>query len=151
MSDHLKTPDRAAVPAVETSSAVPAVPAQQGFGDDQMDAIMGRLLQVGVLLASSVVLVGGTLYLRLHHATRPHYAQFRSEAISLRQPAAMFRAIASGEPAAIIQLGILLLIATPIARVAFAAVAFAIERDRLYVVISLVILTVLLYGFFQPQ
>ena len=128
-----------------------AVALHEGFGDRQMDAIMGRLLQVGVVLASSVVLVGGVLFLRLHHATAPNYTHFASDAASLLQPAAMFHAIAAGNPAAIIQLGILLLIATPIARVIFAAIAFAIERDRLYVVISLVILSVLLYGFFQPQ
>ena len=123
----------------------------QGFGDDEMDAIMGRLLQVGVLLASSVVLVGGVLFLRLHHATAPNYTHFTSDAASLLRPAAMFHAIAAGNPAAIIQLGILLLIATPVARVIFAAIAFAIERDRLYVIISLIILCVLTYGFFQRQ
>lgn len=120
------------------------------FGDEQMDAIMGRLLQAGVLLASSVVLVGGVLYLRLHHASRPSYGRFSGESASLRDPRYLFHAIGQGSPAAIIQLGILLLIATPVARVLFAAVAFAIERDKLYVAISLIILLVLLYGFFQP-
>ena len=129
----------------------PATLVPEKFGDEQMDAIMGRLLQVGVLLASAVVLVGGGLYLRMHHTSPPDYAHFHREASAVRQPAAMFRAIAVGNPAAIIQLGILLLIATPIARVVFAAIAFAIERDRLYVAISLIILAVLLYGFFQPQ
>lgn len=126
-------------------------PEHEAFGDREMDAIMGRLLQIGVLLASSVVLVGGVLYLRLHHASRPSYTHFTSDAASLLRPSAMLHAIANGNPAAIIQLGILLLIATPIARVVFAAFAFAIERDRLYVIISLVILCVLLYGFFQTQ
>lgn len=121
------------------------------FGDRQMDAIMGRLLEVGVLLASSVVLVGGVLYLRLHHASAPSYRHFTSDAASLLRPSAMLHAIKQEDPAAIIQLGILLLIATPIARVIFAAIAFAIERDRLYVIISLIILCVLLYGFFQTQ
>jgi uncharacterized membrane protein len=123
----------------------------EAFGDRQMDAIMGRLLQIGVLLASSVVLVGGILYLRLHHASAPNYSHFRRDAATLLRPSAMLHAIAQGNPAAIIQLGILLLIATPIARVIFAAVAFAIERDRLYLVISLIVLCVLLYGFFQAQ
>ena len=42
------------------------------------------------------------------------------------------------------QFGLLLLIATPVARVAMAVVGFALERDRLYVVVSLIVLTVLL-------
>ena len=54
-----------------------------------------------------------------------------------------------GNPAAIIQLGILLLIATPIARVLFAIIGFAIERDRLYIVVSLTVLAVLMFGIFH--
>ncbi len=45
-----------------------------------------------------------------------------------------------------IQLGLLLLIATPIARVAFSVVGFAIERDRMYVVFTLIVLAILLYS-----
>jgi uncharacterized membrane protein len=46
------------------------------------------------------------------------------------------------------QLGLLLLIATPIARVMFSAVAFAMERDRMYVGFTLIVLAVLLYSLF---
>lgn len=152
MTDLIKSPaGKLQITHPDLPQSVPNTNAHDGFGDAQMDSIMGRLLQVGVLLASSVVLVGGVLFLRLHHATAPNYTHFSSDAASLYKPAAMLHAILAANPAAIIQLGILLLIATPIARVIFAAIAFAIERDRLYVVISLVILCVLLYGFFQTQ
>jgi uncharacterized membrane protein len=50
---------------------------------------------------------------------------------------------------AIIQLGLLLLIATPVARVAFSAVAFAIEHDYMYVVITLIVLAILSYSLFS--
>jgi len=46
----------------------------------------------------------------------------------------------------LIQLGLLLLIATPLARVAFSVVAFALEGDRLYVGVALIVLTVLVYS-----
>jgi uncharacterized membrane protein len=46
------------------------------------------------------------------------------------------------------QLGLLLLIATPIARVAFSAVAFAIEGDKMYVLFTLIVFGVLLYSLF---
>jgi uncharacterized membrane protein len=49
-------------------------------------------------------------------------------------------------PRSIIQLGLLLLIATPILRVAFSLVGFAIERDRAYVIITSIVLAVLLYS-----
>jgi len=63
----------------------------------------------------------------------------------------MGHGLATGDPATIIQLGVLLLIATPVARVAFALVAFAIERDKLYVTVSLTVLVVLLISFFHSQ
>jgi uncharacterized membrane protein len=44
------------------------------------------------------------------------------------------------------QLGLLLLIATPVARVAFSLAAFAVQRDRLYVVVTLVVLGVLTFS-----
>jgi uncharacterized membrane protein len=51
----------------------------------------------------------------------------------------------------IIQLGLLLLIATPIARVAFAAYGFARQRDWMYVGIAAFVLSVLLYGVFASN
>ena len=55
----------------------------------------------------------------------------------------VLRGVGAGRSAALIQLGLLLLIATPIARVALAAVAFATQRDRTYVIITLIVLAVL--------
>ena len=114
------------------------------FDDDRMEAIMGRLLQVGVLLASTTVLVGGVLYLRERASVPVSYRTFSGEAGALRHLSQLAQGIARGDPAAIIQLGVLLLIATPIARVIFATIAFAIERDGLYLAISLGVLAVLL-------
>lgn len=114
------------------------------FDDQRMELIMGRLLQAGVLLASAVVLVGGILYVHAHSAAPMNYRVFSSEPAFLRRPGQLFRYVARGDGAAIVQLGILLLIATPIARVIFAVIAFAIERDRLYVAVSLFVLAVLM-------
>jgi uncharacterized membrane protein len=52
----------------------------------------------------------------------------------------------NGRGRGLIQLGLLFLIATPIARVAFSIVGFAIERDRMYVVFTLIVLAILLYS-----
>ena len=116
------------------------------FDDRRMEVMMGRLLQAGVLLASTVVLVGGILYLKAHGDAPANFRTFTGEAASLRYPARLFSLLRQGEPAAIVQLGILLLIATPIARVAFAVIGFAIERDRLYIAVSLTVLAVLIFG-----
>jgi uncharacterized membrane protein len=121
------------------------------FDDRRMELIMGRLLQFGVMLASLVMLVGGLLYVKVHHATTPDYRVFKSEPEPLRHAGGVMKGIEAAEPAAIIQLAVLLLIATPVARVVFALIAFLIERDRLYVGISAAVLAVLLYGFFRSQ
>ncbi len=114
--------------------------------DTRMDTQMGRLLQVGVLLASATVLVGGASLLFAHAGAHTDFRTFRGEPASLRHLRPLAAAIAHGEPAAIIQLGVLLLIATPVARVAFAAMSFLRERDWLYVAVSLTVLVVLLLG-----
>jgi uncharacterized membrane protein len=114
--------------------------------DHRIDNMMGRLLQVGVLLASTVVFIGGLFYLKAHAGTTKDYRTFTGEPGSLRHPVELLRLLMTGDPAAIVQLGVLLLIATPIARVVFAAIGFAVERDRLYVAISLAVLAVLIFG-----
>jgi len=121
------------------------------FDDRRMETVMGRLLQVGVLLASFVMLIGGMLYMRAHHGEMPNYRVFSSEPLRLRHFGGVVDGIKVGDPAAIIQLAVLLLIATPVARVVFALFAFLIEKDKLFVVISSIVLAVLLYGFLRPQ
>jgi uncharacterized membrane protein len=121
------------------------------FDDRKMEIIMGRLLQVGVLLASLVMMIGGIVYVRAHQGAIPDYRVFESGPQALRRVGGVMSGVATGDPAAIIQLAVLLLIATPVARVIFALVAFGVERDKLYVAISAVVLAVLLVGFFRSQ
>jgi uncharacterized membrane protein len=116
------------------------------FNDARMETMMGTLLRFGVVLASTVVLAGGVFYLQDHRGERVNYRNFVAHPLVLRHPAELAAGLSRGEADAIIQLGILLLIATPIARVVFAVVGFAIERDRLYVAIGVTVLAVLLYG-----
>lgn len=119
---------------------------ESSFDDRRMEAIMGRLLQVGVTLASLVMLAGAVLYLAKHGGSTADYSVFVSEPEALRDPGKLRGQIAQGDSAALIQLGVLLLIATPVARVIFAVVAFLMERDWLYVAISLVVLAVLIFS-----
>jgi uncharacterized membrane protein len=114
--------------------------------DRRMESLMGRLLQIGVLLASVCVLLGGVLYLKEHAGGVANYRIFTSQPPARRHARTLLAALAHMRPEAIIQLGVLVLIATPIARVIFAAFAFAMERDRLYLVISLAVLAVLIFG-----
>jgi uncharacterized membrane protein len=129
-------------PAAGETSHAPV----DALDDARMEIVMGRLLQVGVLLAASVVLAGGLMYVIAHAGESANYRVFTARPLELRHPAALLRGIGRGDASAIVDLGILLLVATPICRVIFAVIAFAIERDRLYVAISLTVLAVLLFG-----
>jgi uncharacterized membrane protein len=140
--DWNSTRPEAREPAAGKGPQAPAIP----FDDARMEVIMGRLLQVGVLLAASVMLVGGVMYAIAHTGESSNYRVFTARPVELRHPAALLRGIGRGDASAIVELGILLLVATPICRVIFGVIAFAIERDRLYVAISLTVLAVLLFG-----
>jgi uncharacterized membrane protein len=111
-----------------------------------MEFIMGRLLQVGVLLAAAVVLAGGAEYMLSHAGELSDYRRFVPRPIQLRHAGGLIHGLARGDASAMIQAGIVLLIATPVCRVVFAVIGFALERDRLYVAVSLVVLGVLLWG-----
>ena len=111
--------------------------------DERMDRVIGGLLRTGVTLAAAVTLAGGGWHLAQCGNQMPDYRVFRGEPTELRSLAGVLRGIAQGHSADLIQLGLLLLIATPVARVAFCAVAFAAQRDRVYVAITLLVLGIL--------
>lgn len=114
--------------------------------DQKLEIAIGRMLQTGVLLAAAVVLAGGILYLYEATGPRPDYSHFTGVAEALRSPVKIVSNAIHGDAQSIIQLGLLLLIATPIARVILAAVGFLLEHDRLYFWVSLIVLAVLLYS-----
>ena len=101
--------------------------------DQKIEEIVGNLLRTGVLLSAGVVFFGGIVYLIRHGWSVADYSIFHGEPEELRTVGGILRYAFSFHGRGIIQLGLLLLIATPVARVAFAAWGFAAERDRLYV------------------
>jgi uncharacterized membrane protein len=118
--------------------------------DFRIEEMVGILLRIGVLTAAGIVAVGGIYYLAGHCSDAIHIHTFHGEAASLRTLSGILAGAFHADARAIIQLGLVLLIATPVARVLFSAVAFALERDRLYVGLTLLVLVVLLYGLFAP-
>ncbi len=114
--------------------------------DEQMDEIIGKLLRTGVILSAVVVFVGGVIYLARHGGERPQYSAFHGEPTEFRRLGGILRSVLAGRGRGIIQLGLVLLIATPVARVAFSAFAFQRQRDWTYVVITLIVLAVLIYS-----
>jgi uncharacterized membrane protein len=113
---------------------------------EKMESVVGNLLRGGVVLSAAVALAGGVAYLFRHGAETPAFHVFRGEPSDLRSLRGIFSDALSWRVRGIIQLGVLLLIATPVARVAYLVYAFARQRDRLYAAFSLIVLLLLAYG-----
>jgi uncharacterized membrane protein len=113
--------------------------------DKRIDEFMGLLLRSGVILAATIVLVGGVVYLA-RHAVPMNYQTFQSEPEDLRTISGVFGEARAFRGRGLIQLGLLVLIATPIARVTFSVFAFLYQRDWKYVVFTLIVLGLLLYS-----
>jgi uncharacterized membrane protein len=115
-------------------------------GDERMERIISLLLLVGVAAAAVVVFSGGIHYLVHHGADVPDYHVFRGEPSRLRSLSGILAYAISLRGRGIIQIGLLLLIITPVARVAFSLLAFARQRDRIYVIVTLIVLGVLIHN-----
>ena len=98
---------------------------------------MGRLIQAGVVVSALTMAVGGALYLVSHGSQKPDLGTFHKAVW--------------GADTRMLQAGILLMIATPLARVAFAVFAFSRAREWLYAVLSAVVLALITWGFVHPN
>ena len=116
----------------------------RGTVDPRVQQVIGNLLRAGVLLAALVTLIGGIVYLARHGQALPSYHSFRAQPSDLRHPGGIVRDALADRGSGIIALGLILLVATPVSRVAVTAIAFALERDRTYVVVALIVLALLL-------
>ncbi len=116
------------------------------MNDKRLEAMIGKLLQAGVLLAAAIVFVGGVAYLVQHANTKIDFRHFAARPGAPRTFRAVFHSAAAFESEGLIELGLLLLIATPVARVAMAVVGFFLERDWLYVTVSAIVLLVLVFS-----
>ena len=114
--------------------------------DRRLETIIGRLLQTGVLLAAAVVAAGGILYLVQDHSTRANYRQFVEGGPAIQTLPGIIASAVHLNSEGLIQIGLVLLILTPVARVAMAIVGFLLERDRMYAVVSLIVLLILAYS-----
>lgn len=116
------------------------------LSEQQLETLLSNLLKYGVLLASTVVLIGGILYLIRHGSEPITYQFFHGEPSEFRSPSGVIHAVLSGSRRGIIQLGLLLLIATPVLRVIISLLAFIWRREFIYIVVTLLVLASLSYS-----
>lgn len=121
------------------------------FNDEKIENAVALILQYGVILAAVVVAIGFGLFLIRHglnYAT-PDYLHFHGEPEKLISFSGIYHSLISGRPIAIIEFGLMILVATPIIRVAYSVWGYSMQRDRIYTIISLIVLAVLLISIFR--
>ena len=117
--------------------------------DKNIELILGNLLRTGVIIAGSVVIFGAVLFLVRHGSEIPSYHMFKPDSFNFSDFRGLFRGIVAFRSVSIMELGILLLIATPVLRVLFSVFAFAYKKDYMYVVFTVIVLFVLIFSFFS--
>jgi uncharacterized membrane protein len=114
--------------------------------EKRFDMLLGTVLRTGVLISAAVVVLGGVVYLSDRAVSTPDYHVFKEEPADLRSVSGIISDATALDGRGLIQLGVLALIATPIARVVFSVIGFAGQRDWLYVGVTLAVLLLLIYS-----
>jgi uncharacterized membrane protein len=117
--------------------------AKARFKDTDMQAVIGWVLRIGVIMSVSVVFIGGVLYIYRHGGSIPDYSKFNGVP-NFVQLHGLINGIINLRGRSIIQAGIILLIATPILRIVFSTIGFVLEKDYLYIGISLLVLLIII-------
>lgn len=120
--------------------------ARARWTDEQVDQLLGNLLRIGVIVATIVAVIGGVLLLAQRGLAPASGHVFLGEPPELRSLSGIVSGVAARHPDAIVQLGLVLLIATPVARVAMSLVTFILQRDRVYVVVTTIVLALLIFS-----
>lgn len=116
--------------------------------DKDLEIIMGNLLRYGVLLSAVIVVAGAVIYLQQHAFDATRYTSFEGEPKRLTDYKRIWQTAFQGRGRSVIQLGLLFLIATPVARIVFSVVGFLLEKDTLYTILTVIVLGIVLFSFF---
>lgn len=115
--------------------------------DKSIESMLGNLLRTGVITAGIVVVIGAVVFLVRHGSEIPSYHIFKPDTFNFSDFRNLFHGIITFRSVSIMELGILLLIATPVLRVIFSIFAFAYEKDYMYVVFTIIVLLILVFSF----
>lgn len=120
------------------------------WSERDVEKYIGSLLRYGVILSCTITVLGGIFYIFQKNGNMPDYSPtpsgqpFAGVQQYLREFSTIMPRVFDFDGAAIIQLGVIVLIATPIIRVAFSAISFLLEKDYLYVGITLIVLMIII-------
>jgi len=112
--------------------------------DTDIQQIIGWVLRLGVIISMTIVFIGGCFYWYRHSGETASYSKFVGVPRFVHSAPGIWNGILTFRGRAIIQAGIILLIATPIIRVLFSMLGFLLEKDWLYTGISLLVLGIII-------
>jgi uncharacterized membrane protein len=121
---------------------------RRGWSDDQVDRVIGNLLRYGLLVSAATVLIGAAIFLARHGSDTASYGIFRGVPRNYREIKSILGETARFHGRGFIMAGLILLVATPVVRVAFSVLAFLRQRDYPYVAITVFVLGILLFSIF---
>lgn len=113
------------------------------FKDTDMQLLLGKVLRAGMIISTSIVFIGGIFYLYKHGHTIADYREFKGVPAFVATAGGIVDGVLNLKGQAIMQLGIILLIFTPILRVMFSTIGFVLEKDYMYVGISILVLIII--------
>jgi uncharacterized membrane protein len=122
------------------------------MNDAQLQNSLARLMLTGVLVAAAIMGAGLIWFVATHEGMPPGDHLFSGEPKYFENPVSMlqraFDLKAVGHRRSLLMIGVVLLLLNPLVRVAFAALGFAAQRDKLYTAISVLVFGVLVLSFF---
>jgi uncharacterized membrane protein len=116
------------------------------FKDKDIRLLLSYVLRAGTIVSISVVFIGGIFFIYRHGQSISDYSHFNGIPRFIQNASGIFHGIWALHGQAMIQFGIVLLIATPILRVVFSAIGFVLEKDYMYLCISLLVLGIIFFS-----
>lgn len=115
------------------------------FGEKDFQYIIGNLLRYGVWTSLSVAFIGGIVYLFGHSTDIENYSVFHENDRNIFEViSAVYNGAIQGNGESLIFVGIILLFLTPVLRVILSLFSFLLEKDYLYVGITLIVILIIL-------
>jgi uncharacterized membrane protein len=115
------------------------------FGEKDFQAIIGNLLRYGVWISLSVAFIGGIVYLMHHGSEIEDYSVFKENDRNIFEViSTVVNGAIDGQGEYLIFFGIILLFLTPVFRVLLSLFSFMLEKDYLYVLITLIVILIII-------
>lgn len=114
--------------------------------DERIAKVIALILRCGTILASVAVVIGGIVYLYFHGFDVPNYHAFRGEPQQFHTLSGIVKDALHGHGTGLIELGLLILVLTPFARVAYSVCAWTVRRNYKYAVLTLIVLSLLFFS-----